>query len=248
MTIIPAIDVLDGACVRLRKGDYTQKTIFHTDPAAVARQWADAGAKLIHIVDLNGAKNGGLINAPVVEKIRGSVSCRLEIGGGIRTMEDVDRYMTMGIDRVILGTVLFKNQSLAAKSVDRYGEKMIAGVDTKNGKPSVEGWLCSVDTPLNQVFSDLYELGFREIIHTEISKDGMMSGFDTAGAEAVLSLWAGCYIASGGVTTLDDLSAIARLNRRVDGRIAGAIVGRALYDGAMTLEAALQTVSPEAAA
>ncbi len=239
MYIFPAIDIIDGQVVRLYKGDYDQKTVYSSSPAAAGKEFSAAGARFIHIVDLDGARTGSAPNFDHVIQIKESSGLFCEIGGGIRNMDTVDRYLTAGIDRVIIGTAAVTNEDFVKEAVDKYGDKIAVGVDIKDGFVAIKGWFEKSQITAQDMCRRMQEAGVRTVICTDISKDGAMNGTNV---ELYRQLSAGFDIqitASGGVSSLDDVKALAELD------LYGAIIGKAYYTGAIDLAEAVRIAGPQ---
>lgn len=237
MILVPAIDILGGRAVRLKKGDYDQITVYNEDPVAQARSFAEAGAERIHIVDLDGARDGSPTNIDIISAIVRDVDIVVEVGGGIRSMETLERYLAVGVQRLVLGSALIRDPEFCACAVERAGEKIVAGVDAKDGMVAIEGWLDGTETPAANLVAELKGRGIVNLVYTDIARDGMQCGID-AEAYGRLAQVAGFPItASGGIATLDDLRALAA--QPAPG-IEGAIAGRAIYEGAFTVEEGIE--------
>lgn len=234
MIILPAIDIIGKKAVRLFKGDYEKMTVYNDDPVAVAAEFCAKGAKYVHLVDLEGAKNGGTPNIETVEAIRRSTDMFVEIGGGIRNIETVERYLSVGVDRVILGTAAVTDRSFLCEAIDRYGEKIAVGVDIKDGLVAIKGWVEKSDIKGTDFCAELQSLGVKNIICTDISKDGAMQGTNLKLYEALKNDLSLDIIASGGVSTLEDVKALKKIG------VYGAIIGKAYYTGAIDLTEALE--------
>lgn len=237
MQILPAIDLRGGACVRLRQGDYGQETVFDVDPAAVARRFVEAGAKYLHVVDLDGAKLGQPTN---VDAIRGIVSAGvpIQLGGGMRDESHIETALAWGVDRVIIGTRAVKDRAWLREVAERFPSKIVLGIDARDGLVAVHGWLDTSAVSALELARECERLPLAAIVYTDIAKDGMMAGpnFDAMGemAKAVQLP----VIASGGVTEQADIPKLAALG------LAGCIVGRALYEGRIDLARALSEPRP----
>lgn len=233
MKIIPAIDIRGGNCVRLFQGDYAKETVYGTDPAAQAKAWQDAGAEIIHLVDLDGAKAGHPVNLGAIEAICKAVTIPCELGGGIRTVEDAKQVLDLGISRVILGTVACDNPKLAETFISQFGtEKIVVGIDAKDGKVATRGWVETSSTDAFALARKLYLFGVSRIIYTDIATDGALCGPNLKSVANLCDLIPECnVIASGGVSSAKD---IADLNALGKANLEGAIVGKALYDGRVT--------------
>ncbi len=241
MEIIPAIDLRGGKCVRLRQGDYAQETVFGDDPVAVARQWAEQGAQRIHLVDLDGAKAGRPVNHAIVAEIVAAVDVPCQMGGGLRG-DDAVRLMLddVGIDRVIIGTQALKQPEWFEQIAHRFPARVALGVDARDSMVATEGWLDVSATPARDLVRQFADVPLAAVIYTNIANDGMMQGVD-AGTLRDLQELASLgmpVIASGGVTTLEDVVRLVEISRS-EPRLTGAIVGRALYEGTIDLVQAL---------
>ena len=236
MKLFPAIDLFEGKAVRLFKGDYAQMTVYSNDPAAVAADFAACGAECIHIVDLEGAKSGTTPNFDTVCRIKSASGLFCEIGGGIRTMDVIDRYLSAGIDRVILGTAAVGNLDFVKDAVDKYGDRVAVGADLKDGYVAVKGWVEKTDLSCEDFFLQMQNVGVKTVICTDISKDGAMMGTNLALYRSLSERFSMQIVASGGVSSLED---IRRLNEM---GLYGAIIGKAYYTGAIDLRKAVEVV------
>ncbi len=238
MIIYPAIDLRDGRCVRLVEGDFSRETVFDADPAAAARRWADAGAEWLHVVDLDGAVTGRPANLPAIAAIRAAIDIPMQLGGGLRSLANLESAFTAGITRTILGTVALHDPDLVASAVDRWGSAIAVGLDARDGKLATRGWLDQSDALAVDVALALASAGVQHFIFTDIRRDGTLSGpnLDTL-AELIATVDAD-FIASGGVGALADIEAAREVGA------AGAIVGRALYDGRVDLAEAIALARP----
>lgn len=233
MRVIPAIDLKNGKCVRLVQGDPEKETVYCDDPIAQARVFEQAGAKLIHVVDLDGAFAGLPINREIVKNIAKSISVPIEIGGGIRSTDIMKEYADAGISRFVVGTAALEDFALFRKMVDEFGSSIIAGVDTKSAKVATHGWKNVSGVSAVEFIRELYDNGVKEVIYTDIATDGMLTGPNYASIRAILDAVKGIsLIASGGVGTLDD---IRRLKELEPMGVSGCIVGKAVYDGRIRL-------------
>ena len=230
MILYPAIDLKDGQCVRVMHGDLSTATVFNSDPAAQARAWADAGFHWIHVVDLNGAVQGKAINAPGVEAILAAVSIPVQLGGGIRTLADVERWIEAGVSRVILGTVAVKQPDIVIAAALAYPEQIAVSVDVRKGKVAVEGWTADSDLDAITVARRFEDAGVAALIVTDIDRDGTVMGFNVEAFGAMADAVRIPVIAAGGLATVDD---IVKLRARKGVPVAGAVLGRALYNGAI---------------
>ncbi len=241
MLILPAIDLIDGQCVRLRQGNYDDITIYQSDPVAVAREFVEQGAVWLHVVDLDGAKAGSPQpkNLDVLRAIRDAgLGLEVEYGGGMRQEIDITTTLAAGASRVILGSVLAKDREFA-RACFELGEKVVAGMDTRDGKVALHGWIDSSDLEGSRFAQELVELGCQRIIWTDIATDGMLQGPNLPGLQALASLVNIPVIASGGVSSLEDLAAISQIRPRLE----GAIVGKAIYEGRFNVREAIAAVS-----
>jgi phosphoribosylformimino-5-aminoimidazole carboxamide ribotide isomerase len=237
--ILPAIDLRGGKCVRLLQGDYNQETVYSDSPAEQAKEWEDGGAEFIHLVDLDGAKNGAPANLEAVKAITDAVSIPCELGGGIRTIKDAEAVFNAGVSRIILGTIACREPELVDVMIEKFGaEKIVIGIDAKNGKAAVEGWLDDTGIDAFKLAEDFAEKGVKRFIYTDISTDGMLTGPNLEAQEELCERVPGCaVIASGGVAQALDIANLADLNKE---NLEGVIVGKALYDGRTTLKELLE--------
>jgi phosphoribosylformimino-5-aminoimidazole carboxamide ribotide isomerase len=227
MIIFPAIDLKNGQCVRLFKGDMNQATIFNHDPAAQAKEFENAGFKFLHIVDLDGAISGNSANEDSVRKILQSVKIPLQLGGGIRSIEAIEKWLNLGVNRVILGTIAAKNPELVKEACKRFPKQIVIGIDAKNGFVATEGWVKTSEISALKLAKKFEYCGAAAIIYTDISRDGTLTGPDLEGTKHLAEKLLIPVIASGGIANLTDVLKIKSLQK--DGVI-GAIVGRALYE------------------
>ena len=234
MLIFPAIDLLEGQAVRLLKGDYTQKTVYSDDPVQVAKDFKAQGATCIHIVDLEGARDGTTPNLPIVCAIKEQTDLFCEIGGGIRSMDVIRRYIDAGIDRVILGTAAVADKELLRQAVAEYGEKIAVGVDIKDGKVAVKGWLVDSGLDAFDFCREMTAIGIRTLICTDISKDGAMQGTNRELYRELAKEFSVQITASGGVSTIEDVKALRAMD------LYGAIIGKAYYIKAIDLAEAIE--------
>lgn len=234
MIILPAIDLHHGCAVRLFKGDYAQMTEYSKKPEKVAKYFADCGAKHIHLVDLEGAKTGETVNISSVEKIVKATGLTAELGGGIRSMEVVEKYLGIGVSRVILGTAALKDPAFLEKAVSKHGEKIAVGIDINGGKVAVSGWTEISDVDFRDFCKKMENLGVQTIICTDISRDGAMQGTNRALYAELQKEFKMNIIASGGVSTLEDVEVLSGFG------VYGAILGKAIYTGAIDLKDALK--------
>ena len=234
MNIFPAIDLYEGKAVRLFKGDYAQMTVYSEHPEEIARDFARTGAKHIHIVDLEGAKSGQTPNLATVLKIKETSGLFCEIGGGVRSMEVVDRYMEAGIDRVILGTAAVSDPEFLQTALKKYGKKIAVGVDIKDGKVAIKGWTEKSELDAFDFCKTLEEMGVQTVICTDISKDGAMKGANRELYKQLSEQFSIDIVASGGVSDMEDIKHLAKMN------LYGAIIGKAYYIGAIDLKEAIE--------
>ncbi len=236
MEIIPAIDMMDGKCVRLVQGRFDQATVFSDDPAEMARRWVDEGAARLHLVDLNGSRLGAPQETATIGRIRAAVQVPLQLGGGIRTLETARHMLDVGVDRVIIGTSAAANDDLASELFRELGERAVLGVDARNGRVAIKGWEEITAEDAITFTRRMQTLGARRVIYTDISRDGMLKGVNTAAMRRMAESVEIPVIASGGVSTIEDIRALAALQTI---GVEGAILGKALYTGALTLRDAL---------
>ncbi len=228
MILYPAIDLKDGQCVRLVRGEMAQATVFNDNPAAQARTFRDQGFAWIHVVDLNGAFAGASVNAPAVEAVLAAVKLKVQLGGGIRTLAAVENWLAKGVARVVLGTVALKQPELVKEACRKFPGRIAVGVDAKGGKVAVQGWAEVSEVTTLELARRFEDSGVAAIIHTDIDRDGLMQGMNVAATANLARTIKTPVIASGGVTSMDDLRALKAAN--VPG-LQGVIAGRALYDG-----------------
>lgn len=234
MKIFPAIDLKDGQCVRLYQGDFKQQTVVNPDPLEQAKEFADKGATYLHIVDLDGALVGQAVSAPIIKTIKEETQLNIEVGGGIRTLEQVDAYIAAGIDRLIIGSAALNNPAFVKEAVARYGDKIAVGIDAKQGFVAISGWLDVSQTDYISFAKEMEKIGVSTIIYTDIDKDGTLAGPNISHYQALQEAVDMQIIASGGVSGKADLEALAQLG------IYGAIVGKAYYSGRITMTEILE--------
>jgi phosphoribosylformimino-5-aminoimidazole carboxamide ribotide isomerase len=227
MVVIPAIDVKDGRCVRLRQGDMDAETVYGTDIPSMATRWVEAGATIIHLVDLNGAVEGEPRNLTQIEAVIRSAPVQVQVGGGIRNMTTVRRYFKSGISRIVLGTGALKDRAFLQQACQEFPKRILLGLDVRDGKVAVNGWTSLSETTATHLLKELAGFDLGAVIYTDIARDGMLSGPNIAALREILTFSAFPVIASGGISTIEDLQALQSLRPRVE----GAIVGKALYDG-----------------
>ena len=234
MNIFPAIDLFDGKAVRLYKGDYNQMTVYSEQPEKVALYFKECGAEYIHLVDLEGAKDGTTPNLSVVRDIVAATGLFVEIGGGIRTMDVLDAYFNADVSRAILGTAAVKDESFLKSALEKYGDKIAVGADIKDGYVAIKGWVESSQYTVDAFFEKMQGLGVKTVICTDISKDGAMKGTNLALYSYLSEKYSVDIVASGGVSTIDDVRELRKMN------IYGAIIGKAYYIGAIDLREAVE--------
>ena len=233
MNIFPAIDLIGGQAVRLKKGDYNQKTVYNSDPVSVSLGFKKQGAEFIHLVDLDGAKSGKTDNFDVVKSIVETSGLKAEIGGGVRILETVKKYLDCGVMRVIIGTAAITDPEFLKSALALYGEKIAVGVDVKDGKVAIHGWTETADFTTYEFIEKMQDLGVKTVICTDISKDGMMSGTNLTLYKELSQRFNIDIVASGGVSSLDDVKALKEMN------LYGAILGKALYTNSIDLSEAI---------
>ncbi|MBQ3986172.1 MAG: 1-(5-phosphoribosyl)-5-[Oscillospiraceae bacterium] len=234
MIILPAIDIIEGKAVRLLRGDYDKKTVYSDDPVKLAIAFHMLGADEIHLVDLEGARDGGTPNFKTVENIVKATELRAEIGGGIRDEETVKKYLDIGVSRVILGTAAVENRPLLRTLAAKYGDRIAVGIDVRDGFAAIKGWKEITNTRLEDLLLELDQMGIKTVICTDISKDGAMSGTNRELYSSLSGKYRMRLIASGGVSSIEDVAALRDMG------LYGAIIGKAIYNGAIDLKEALR--------
>jgi len=242
MLIIPAIDIKEGKCVRLREGRFEDVEIFSDDPIKVAVKWVDKGAEMLHIVDLDGARYGRLTNISILKQIIGEVNIPVQIGGGIRNYREVKNLINLGASRIILGTILWKDKSLAKKLFEDFSEKIIAGIDARDGYVAIEGWQNVLSIDALNFAGEMERLGARRIIYTDIKRDGTLKGPNITNIEKMVKNVNIPLICSGGIASLDNIKKLMEFEIK---GLEGVILGKALYKGTILLEEALRLVVSE---
>ncbi len=237
LTLYPAIDLKDGRCVRLRRGEMDQATIYADDPAAQAIAWRDAGFQWLHVVDLNGAFAGRPVNAAAVTRILAAVDLPVQLGGGIRDMAGIENWLAAGVRRVILGSAAAKNPALVLEAGRTFPDRIVVGIDARDGHVATEGWAETSTMQAAELALRFEHAGVAAIVYTDIGRDGMLSGLNLDQTIDLAAQLTTPVIASGGVGSLDDLAALRQA--AVGTRVQGVIVGRALYDGRVTAAEAL---------
>ena len=241
MYIFPAIDLYDGKAVRLYKGDYAQMTVYSDNPIEIARDFETAGARFIHMVDLEGARDGSTPNLSIVTDVVRNTSLFVEIGGGIRDMETVEKYLSAGVSRVILGTAAVSNEAFLREAIAKHGEKIAVGADVKDGYIAIKGWLEQSAYTLEAFMEKMQALGVKTVICTDISKDGAMKGTNRELYRDLSRKFSMDIVASGGVSNMEDIFALTAMN------LYGAIIGKAYYTGAIDLAEAIRAASSKEA-
>jgi phosphoribosylformimino-5-aminoimidazole carboxamide ribotide isomerase len=230
--LYPAIDILDGQAVRLVQGDFDHRTVYRDSPLEAARAWVDAGARFLHIVDLDGAKSGAPANLHHVEEITGALPVPVQLGGGLRSLTSVRDALDVGVERVILGTAALRDVDFLDDVLGAYRDRVIVSIDTRGGHVSVSGWQETTALPAEGVIESLQHRGVRSFVYSNVDRDGMLGGVDLDEVRRIANVVRGRFIYSGGIGTLDDLRALAAL-RQVN--LGGVIVGKALYEGRFTI-------------
>jgi phosphoribosylformimino-5-aminoimidazole carboxamide ribotide isomerase len=238
--IIPAIDIKDGRCVRLYQGEMDQETIYFDDPVEAAKHWTEQGAELLHIVDLNGAVAGHPVHKREISAICKAVKVRVQLGGGIRSVEAAEEALGLGVERIVLGTAAYKDRDLFVSICKKFPDKIVAGIDARDGKVAIKGWKEDTSTDAVELAKQCEEDGASRVIYTDISRDGTSQGVNVEATQRVARAVKLPVIASGGVASLDDIRQLQVLEK--DG-VEGVIVGRALYGRIFTLEKAIQVGS-----
>jgi phosphoribosylformimino-5-aminoimidazole carboxamide ribotide isomerase len=232
MILLPAIDILGGKAVRLARGDFGEQTTYDADPLEAARRWVDGGARALHVVDLDGAREGHPANLGHVERIAGTLGVPVQVGGGLRAAQSVTDALNAGATRVILGTAAYRDVDFLDAAVAEHGDRVVVSVDAREGKLAADGWTEQTEIPATAVVQRLSGRGVRRFVYSSIERDGMLEGPDLEAARTVAEAVQGTFVYSGGVASLDDLEALARL-RQVN--LTGVIVGKALYERRITV-------------
>ena len=237
MEVIPAIDILDGKCVRLFQGDYDKETVFSDYPIDIAKRWESYGAQRLHLIDLDGAKNGNPINQSTIVEISQSVDIPIQVGGGIRDFRTVEKYIQDGIDRVIVGTAAVRDPDLISKTIEIFGEESVmVSIDAKDGVVAVDGWIKSSKISVFDLMDDIVDTGLKRFIYTDISRDGTLSEPNYGSIEDILEYSPMKMLAAGGISSIDDLNKLKIIG------VEGAIVGRAIYTGDIVLSEVFDTI------
>ena len=234
MRLYPAIDMIDGKSVRLVQGDYNRKTVYSENPLEVALRWQELGGEYIHLVDLDGARYGNMPNYEIICNIANQLDIPIEVGGGIRDMDAVEKYLDHGVARVIIGTSAIKNPQFVKEAVKKYGHRIAIGIDAKNGNVAIRGWEEVSQISALSLAKRMEQIGVSTIIYTDISTDGMLKGPNLAAMKEMTDYVSADIVASGGVTTLDDLTRLSKTG------VEGAIIGKALYTGHIILNEAVE--------
>lgn len=230
MQIYPAIDIIDGKAVRLSQGSFDDVIVFNDNPVEAAKDWVEAGATYIHIVDLDGARYGKTFVTDIIKDIKSKYDVKIETGGGVRTLKDIEDRINAGASRVIIGTAAVKNPELVKEAAEKFGDKIAVGVDAKNGMVAISGWEEISDVTAVDLCLKMKEYGVNTVIYTDISKDGMMSGPNIEFTKDLIEKTGMDIIASGGVSKMEDIENVNNINA------AGVIIGKALYNGALNLK------------
>lgn len=236
MIIIPAVDLKNGKCVRLLQGRMDQETVFSDDPAAMALRWEREGAEMLHVVDLDGAIAKSPRNLAAIREIRGRLQIPMEVGGGIRTLDTIRRYVEMGVDKVVIGTEAIRNPDLVKAACEAFPGRVVIGIDAKSGRVAIEGWTETTGTLAVDLARQFEGCGVAAINFTDIQRDGMQTGVNLEATRQLAEALTIPVVASGGVSTLDDIRVLLPL---ADAGVTGVIVGRALYAGSLDLPAAI---------
>ncbi|WAA10976.1 1-(5-phosphoribosyl)-5-[(5-phosphoribosylamino)methylideneamino]imidazole-4-carboxamide isomerase [Fervidibacillus albus] len=235
MILFPAIDIRDGKCVRLKQGRYDQEEIYG-DPVEMARKWEEKGATFLHVVDLDGARKGNDENFPVIASIVQSVNIPIQVGGGIRSIQTIEKYIEIGVNRIIIGTKAVENEDFLKQAVQRFSSKIVVSIDAKNGRVATDGWTKTSDVRAVDFAKSLETIGVQTVIYTDIAKDGMLLGPNFEELKTMTQAVNIRVIASGGITTIRDVQKLNAMN------VYGAIIGKALYSGTIELEQLLKEV------
>ena len=237
MVIFPAIDIRDGKCVRLFKGDFAQETVYGDKPEEMALKWQALGGEFLHLVDLDGARAKKPVNLEVIKKIVAAVKIPVALGGGIRTMENIDEVLALGVRRVILGSVAVQNPDLVKEACAKYGDRIVVGIDAKDGIVAVDGWGVSGNVEASVLAKKMAEAGVKTIIYTDISRDGTLSGCNVEATAKLAEVSGINVVASGGVSNIEDIKALLPY---ADKGIEGVIVGKSIYTGSLDLQEAIR--------
>lgn len=236
MELLPAIDILGGKAVRLAKGDYNAVTVYNDDPVAQAASFKEKGARWIHVVDLDGARSGVPENIDIIERIIRETGLHIEVGGGIRSLETIERLAQAGVSRVVLGTTLVTDPVFTQAALAQYADMLTAGIDAKQGEVAVAGWREGAGVPADELIAEVGKMGFKHLVYTDIARDGMQTGIDAERYAEVARIFGNPVIASGGVADVHDIERLAQVSDAIEGVIAG----RAVYEGTLDVVAALE--------
>ncbi len=236
MIILPAIDIKDGRCVRLYQGDYAQVTTYATDPVQVALRWQEAGARWLHVVDLDGAAQAAPVNGDLIKKICQSTTLHVEVGGGMRSLAHIEQVLAAGVERVILGTVAITDLALLQEALQRWGERIVVGLDARDGWVAISGWRETSRVKAVTLATELCSLGVQRFVYTDIARDGALNGPNLTALSEMQQAISCALIASGGVSSLADLRALAAIG------VEGTIVGKAIYTGDVELASAIREI------
>lgn len=239
MILFPAIDIRGGKCVRLVKGDFARETVFSERPADMACRWQNEGAQYLHVVDLDGARSGKPVNLAALQDILQQVKIPVQLGGGIRDLASIEMLLDMGVSRVILGSIAVKKPALVKEAVAKFGDKIVIGIDAKDGIVAVEGWGKSSHVIVRDLALDMADCGVKRIIYTDISRDGMLSGVNVEATARLARVSGLSVIASGGVRDLTDIEALLTCGEE---KVEGVIMGKSIYTGTLDLKQALELV------
>ncbi len=238
MIIYPAIDLMNGQVVRLKQGDFKQEMIFNNDPLAQAKEFERAGATWLHVVDLDGAKDGYSVNGAIVRKIKENTKLKVQLGGGLRTIDNISKWLEVGIERVIVGTMAVENPTIVGQAIAKFGtDRIVVGIDVKNGRVATHGWTQESGHEVLDFAQKMVSLGVSQILYTDISRDGMLGGTDLVTLQRLVKIGGVKVIASGGVGTYEDLERLKEV------QVAGVIIGQALYQGILSLPKIINKVS-----
>jgi len=240
MVVYPAIDIKGGKCVRLKQGNFGEITVFSDEPALVAKDWQAGGASYIHVVDLDGARRGASYNTDIIKKILDTVNIPIQVGGGIRSMKEIEDKLAMGVSRVIIGTAAATSPELIREAVIKYGDRIVVGVDAHAGRAATHGRETLSNKPVLEFCEEVRDLGVKTLIYTDIMKDGMMRGPNFDATREVAAIGGIDIIAAGGISSLSDLREMKNTG------VCGAVIGKALYNGAINLNDAIKTIEREA--
>lgn len=230
MILFPAIDIRNGNCVRLIQGNYNKETVYSDLPTEMALQWQEKGAEYLHLIDLDGAKTGNSLNKQAIQDIAQAVSIPVQVGGGIRSMDTIKEHINSGVSRVIIGTAAINNPEFLKDAVKEYGDKIAVSIDARNGYVATDGWTETSNVKATDLLKELEQIGVKTIVYTDIFKDGMLQGPNFDELNVIQQATTIDVIASGGVTTKDDIAQLEQMN------MYGAIIGKALYDGNLVFE------------